>query len=236
MRLLSSIADLLASLPRAAGRGRGPQPPPGPPSNPSLTLVLADISERDVDAVVNAADWTMLGGTGVDGAIHAKAGRELGRHIVERGLRLDTAQVHATPGFGLKARHILHTCAPTYEGTLADREAGREALELCYRACVERADAMGLDSLSFPLLGSGAFHWPLPQAAELCARALRAAAPRCRSLKLVEVCAFDEAAAAALESALGLVRSESADPALLAYHAGASALEGMTADEISRRF
>lgn len=212
--------------------GARPAPDTRPPSNPSIVVVLADLTGRDVDAIVNAADWTLLGGTGVDGAIHAKAGAALGRHIVERGLRLETDGVHATPGFGLKARRILHTCAPTYE-TGSDP---RDALGLCYLACVRRADSMGLSTLSFPLLGAGAFGWPSTLAATICAQALREAGPACRSLLRIEVCAFNLSSARALESAMGTPFEMVDDPSTLNYHPGASALEGLTAQEISRRF
>ena len=203
------------------------------PTSPCvLALTLADLTGRSVDAIVNAADWTMLGGTGVDGAIHALAGPELGRMIVAQNLRLETAGVVHTPGFLLKAQHILHTCAPTY----APGADARAALALCYTRCVARADSMGLVSISFPLLGAGAFGWPLEAATQICAQALRSAARGCRNVQLIEVCAFGPKAAALLETAFGLPCNREVSQDELRYHPGASALSGLSADEISRRF
>ena len=209
--------------------------PPFPPSHPKLFLTWDDIASQATDAIVNAADWSMMGGTGVDGAIHEAAGRELGAFIVARRLRLETAQAVATPGFLLPAKHVIHTCAPVHQYPTDDDQ--RKALRLCYVHSIRLADSMGLCSISFPLLGGGAFGWPTREAATQCAAAIKAEQPLCASLKEIRVCAFGPASLDALSAALGVAGtiSSAAQAGSLRYHAGKSATEHLSSDEILRR-
>lgn len=201
-------------------------------SNPVATLAMDDIVDQDVDAIVNAADWTMLGGTGVDGAIHEAAGPGLGRHIARERLRLRVAQAVATPGFNLKAKHVIHACAPVYDSS--DQADLYKALVLCHRACIREAERLGLATMAVPLLGAGAFWWPERLAAKAFAEAFDKERMRCSTLKEARVIAFSERALAALESELGIVGARQKGQGSLRYHSGKSALDGLSAEEIEQ--
>lgn len=213
----------------AAEKLRGPA---GTPSQPAATIVMDDIVDQDTDAIVNAADWTMLGGTGVDGAIHEAAGPDLGRHIAHSKARLRVAQALTTPGFNLKARHIIHACAPVYDSS-EERDLFK-ALVLCHRSCIKEAERLGLASLSVPLLGSGAFWWPEKLAAKAFGEAFKIERPKCRSLREVRVVAFSDRAASILEAELGVAPVKAKSQAALKYHQGKSALEGLSVDDIEK--
>ena len=119
------------------------------------------IVEQDVDAVVKAANVTLLGGGGVDGAIHRAAGPELlqvCRAIAEiaPGVRLRPAQAVITPGFRLAARYIIHCAAPIFSRCRSSHEA-HTLLADNYRACIELASARGLSTVAFPALGCGVY-------------------------------------------------------------------------------
>jgi O-acetyl-ADP-ribose deacetylase (regulator of RNase III) len=207
---------------------------PTHPSQPKTTLVWDDLVAQATDAVVNAADWSMMGGTGVDGAIHEGAGRDLGAFILAHCLRLETGQALATPGFKLAAKHIIHTCAPVYE-IPCDADL-RSVLRLSYTNSIALADSMGLSTLALPLLGAGAFGWPIAEAVEQCRLAIKEESLMCESLLEIRVCAFGPLAFGALQESLGILGSVSpaAASGALGYHAGASATQHLSADEILR--
>ncbi|POM25692.1 O-acetyl-ADP-ribose deacetylase [Actinomadura rubteroloni] len=139
-----------------------------------ITLVLGDITEQEVDAVVNAANSSLLGGSGVDGAIHRRGGPE----VLEacRALRasrygggLPTGQAVATPAGRLPARWVIHTVGPVYS-TQADRS---DLLASCYRESLRVADDLGADTVAFPAVSAGIYGWPLDDAARIAVRAVR---------------------------------------------------------------
>lgn len=161
---------------------------------PSCRLVLeqADLTKADVDAIVNAANERMLGGGGVDGAIHRAAGAQLLEACyavseVRPGVRCPTGEARITPGFKLKARHIIHTVGPIY------RDANHSAplLAAAYRSCLRLANQQGLQSLAFPAISCGVFGYPLDEAAEL---ALLTCRDGCGRLTEVRFCLFGEPA------------------------------------------
>ncbi len=137
-------------------------------SPPRVALELADLTRADVDAIVNAANPGLLGGGGVDGAIHRAAGPELlaaCRAIPEvaPGVRCPTGEARITPGFRLPARHVVHTVGPIYAGRAEDARL----LAHAHRRALELAIENGLRSIAFPAISCGVYGYPLEEAAEI---------------------------------------------------------------------
>jgi O-acetyl-ADP-ribose deacetylase (regulator of RNase III) len=163
-----------------------------------LKVVRGDITRLQVDAIVNAANSSLLGGGGVDGAIHRAAGPEL----VEACRKLHgckTGDVKATPGFRLPARWIFHAVGPVWNG--GEREEP-EKLASCYRRCLELAREKGVKTMAFPAISTGIYGYPKEPAAEIAVRVCRELADEC-GVERVEFCCFDEATAAIYERVLG---------------------------------
>ena len=169
-----------------------------------LTVVVADITTLDVDAIVNAANERLLGGGGVDGAIHRAAGPELVeacRAIPELrpGVRCPTGESRITPGFRLPARHVIHTVGPIWRG---GRAGEPELLAGCYRSALALARQHRLRSIAFPAISCGVFGYPLDQAASVAVGALSETLPGDSVLERVLLVAFDVATQDALTRAL----------------------------------
>jgi len=133
-----------------------------------VTAEKGDITRVDVDAVVNAANERMLGGGGVDGAIHRAAGPELlaaCRAVpeVSPGVRCPTGEARITPGFGLPARFVVHTVGPVYRGRAEDAEL----LASAHRRSLELVEAEGLRSVAFPAISCGVYGYPPEEAASI---------------------------------------------------------------------
>ncbi|MGC1451330.1 MAG: O-acetyl-ADP-ribose deacetylase [Candidatus Sulfotelmatobacter sp.] len=147
----------------------------------------ADIAEETTDAIVNAANSSLLGGGGVDGAIHHAGGPAIlaeCRQIVSRIGRLPAGKVVITTGGRLAARHVIHTVGPIYGGG----EGGEaETLASCHRESVRLADEQGLASLAFPAISTGAYGYPVTEAAPV---ALSATLEALASAKHVTKCRF----------------------------------------------
>jgi O-acetyl-ADP-ribose deacetylase (regulator of RNase III) len=141
-----------------------------------IDVIQADITTLEVDAIVNAANERMLGGGGVDGAIHRAAGRELYEAClaipeVSPGVRCPTGQSRITPAFNLSARHVIHTVGPIWRGG-AHGEA--ELLASCYRTALALARQHRARSIAFPAISCGIFGYPLDEAAAIAVREARA--------------------------------------------------------------
>ena len=136
---------------------------------PRIEAVLGDITVEQTDVIVNAANPSLLGGGGVDGAIHRAAGPELLDHC--RGMGgCATGDAKITPGFRLTARWVVHTVGPIWRG--GDRgEPG--LLASCYRESIARSDAVGAESVAFPAISTGVYSYPVQRAAAVAVRTVR---------------------------------------------------------------
>ena len=143
-----------------------------------IEVVRGDITQLDVDAIVNAANERMLGGGGVDGAIHRAAGHRLYEACLalpeERpDVRCPTGQSRITPGFNLRARYVIHTVGPVWHGGTRGEPA---LLASCYRTVLELARQHQVRSIAFPAISCGVYGYPLDQAAAIAVRETRAVA------------------------------------------------------------
>ncbi len=170
-----------------------------------IRVVRADITKLEVDAVVNAANERMLGGGGVDGAIHRAAGPELVeacREVpeVRPGVRCPTGESRITPGFRLPAAWIIHAVGPVWHGGARGEP---ELLAACYDGALRLAAEHGARTIAFPAISCGVYGYPVDRAAAIAVGTISAALARGVDLDEVLLVAFDPAVKRALERAVG---------------------------------
>ncbi|TDB79468.1 O-acetyl-ADP-ribose deacetylase [Actinomadura sp. KC216] len=166
-----------------------------------ITLVRGDITEQKVDAVVNAANSSLLGGGGVDGAIHRKGGPEIlddcrKLRAAQYGGGLPTGQAVATTAGRLPAEWVIHTVGPVYSAS-DDRS---DQLASCYRESLRVADELGVESIAFPAVSAGIYGWPMDDAARIAVETVRSTPTKVADARFV---LFTPDAYAAFERALG---------------------------------
>lgn len=158
-----------------------------------LTLTRGDITRQHVDAVVNAANSSLLGGGGVDGAIHRAGGPEIlaecrALRASRYGRGLPTGRAVATTAGQLPARWVIHTVGPVYQ---QDGSADPELLASCYRESLRVADELGARTVAFPAISTGVYRWPMDDAARIAVETVRAAETEVEEVRFV---LFDERA------------------------------------------
>lgn len=163
-----------------------------------LEIIKGDITEQAVDAIVNAANCSLLGGGGVDGAIHRAAGPEL---LAEcRTLHgCETGKAKITKGYRLPARRVIHTPGPVWHGG-ANGEA--EKLASCYRSCLELASENACKTVDFPSISTGVYHFPLDKAARIAVDTISDYLAAHSEIERVRMVCFDERTRQAYECAL----------------------------------
>lgn len=169
-----------------------------------IEVIVADITTLAVDAIVNAANVSLLGGAGVDGAIHRAAGPGL---LVEcralpessASVRCPVGEARLTSGHALPARHIIHTVGPRWSGGECDEPTH---LRACYRACLTLAREHRLRTVAFPSISTGIYGFPIELAAPIATEEMREAS-RTGSFDRLVACCFDKHTAAVYRTVLG---------------------------------
>ena len=168
-----------------------------------IEIVEGDITKLDFDAIVNAANKTLLGGGGVDGAIHRAAGPELREACAKPG-GCETGEAKITPGFKLPARYVIHTVGPVWGGG----ERGEDRLLAdCYRNSLMLAVDHGLTSIAFPAISTGAYRFPPGRAAHIALRTVLDVLEATPNLRRVLFCCFGADSRAHHEAALAALTS-----------------------------
>jgi O-acetyl-ADP-ribose deacetylase (regulator of RNase III) len=155
---------------------------------PTIEVLQGDITQQRVDAVVNAANTSLLGGGGVDGAIHRAAGPSLLEECRTLG-GCPTGEARITGGYRLPAKHVIHTVGPVWHGGTRGEP---DLLRSCYLRCLDLAASHSLRSIAFPSISTGAYRFPIEQAARIAVDTVRECLQRPSSLDLVRFVCFSE--------------------------------------------
>jgi len=163
-----------------------------------IETALGDITAQRVDAIVNAANSSLLGGGGVDGAIHRAAGPDLLAECRQLG-GCEPGRAKATSGYGLAARHVIHTVGPVWHG---GGEGEPETLAACHRSAVALAAELGCRTIAFPAISTGVYGYPVDLAAGVAVAATAEALDDQNIVEVVRFVLFDERTLAAFDAAM----------------------------------
>lgn len=151
-----------------------------------IEVKLGDITLEETDAIVNAANSSLSGGGGVDGAIHRAAGYKELQNALRKIGHCPTGQACLTPGFNLKAKWIIHTVGPIYKDGYHNES---KLLESCYKNCLKIADEINIKSIAFPAISCGVYGYPISQACKIAANTVKNTES---NLELVRFVLFDD--------------------------------------------
>ncbi len=169
-----------------------------------IEIVQGDITKQAVDAIANAANTSLLGGGGVDGAIHRAAGPALLEECrTLHGCRTGEAKI--TKGYRLPAKYVLHTPGPVWHG---GRSGEQELLASCYRSCLRLASENGCRSVAFPSISTGVYHFPTDQASRIAVAAIAGYLAEHPEIELVRMVCFDQATKKCYDEALAAFEAQ----------------------------